>query len=136
MYFNFHTAANPGGEIRGQAIPDTFTTNAYTATATGVPNSVGDLLNAGSLSCNLVTPGGTITGRLAVDATRGQYAVASIANSAFDAAKMYTVIATGKGPTFQILKLEDRLFGVARPAIVPGPKATTRVVDPKTQAGE
>jgi hypothetical protein len=130
MYFRF---ASPTDAIIGQAVPDTFTTNAYTRTvATGVPNSVGDILNAGSVSCNLTAAGGTITGQLNVDPTKGQYAVASIANSAFNAARMYTLIATGRGSTFQILKLEDRIFGVTKTANVPAPKS----VAPKTQASE
>lgn len=133
MYFRL---AGPVDAIIGQAVPDTFTTNAYTATATDVPNSVGDSLNLGRMYCNLTAAGGQIGGQLNVDPTKGQYAVTSIANSAFDAARMYTLIAAGKGSTFQILKLEDRLFGVNKPASVPQPKVTPKVVAPKTQTSE
>jgi hypothetical protein len=134
MYFRL---ASPADAIIGQAVPDTFTTNAYTATAIDVPNSVGDSLNAGSMYCNLTAAGGTISGQLNVDPTKGQYAVTSIANSAFSAARMYTLIATGKGPTFQILKLEDRVLGVnTKPVNVPDPKRVKEAVAPQTKASE
>jgi hypothetical protein len=123
MYFRL---ASPADAIIGQAVPDT----------TGVPNSVGDSLNAGRMDCNLTAAGGPISGQLNVDPTKGQYAVTSIASSSFDAAKMYTLIATGKGSTFRILKLEDRLFGVTKPSNVPEPKVTAKAVAPKTQTSE
>lgn len=134
MYFRF---ASPIDAIIGQAVPDTFTTNAYTAEATGVPNSVGDSLNAGRMYCNLTAAGGPISGQLNVDPTKGQYAVTSIANSVLSAERMYTLIATGKGPTFQILQLEDRVLGVnAKPINVPDPKSVKQAVAPKTKASE
>jgi len=129
MYLNFHTANNPGGQIRGQAIPDTFTTNLYTGVwkdATLI-DSLKQQFNLGRMYFNFHTvgnPGGEIRGQLTVDASKGEYGLASLPASAFNAGRMYTVVATGKGSTFQLLNLTDRQAGVTKPASPP--EMTTR----------
>lgn len=125
MYFNFHTAVNPGGEIRGQAIPDTFSTSAYVDTLKVPPAGTDSLLNNGRLYYTFDQAGGQVRGNLAVDPTKGQYAVTSLSGIAFDAGRMYTLIATGKGASFQILKLDDRIFGVTKPATISRGTQTT-----------
>ncbi len=123
-YFNFHTAANPGGEIRGQAVPDTFTTSDFLLRITNAPDSVGRLLNQGNVEMrflNAAAPGGVISGQLATDQAKGQYSVIE-QTFTFETGRMYTVVATGKGSSFQMIKLDDRQVGVnAMPSRVPTP---------------
>ncbi len=122
MYFNFHTTANPGGEIRGQAVPDEFTTNDYSATISGVPpDSIGRLLNERNVYFNFHTnqfPNGLVRGQVEIDSTKGQYAVASQTFN-FENGKMYTILAVGAGPTFQLIKLDDRQGAAPSPAPTP-----------------
>ncbi len=49
---------------------------------------------------------------------------------------MYTLIATGKGSTFQILKLEDRISGSAKPTVILTPDLAKKTTPAKDQSKE
>jgi hypothetical protein len=112
MYFNFHSSANPGGEIRGQIVPDDFSTSEYPRTVAGVPVAeLGNMLNAGEVDFVFTTSTGTVRGSSAVDPARGQYATTSLPGTILETGHMYTILASGRGSTFQMTLLNDRIFG-------------------------
>lgn len=130
-YANFHSVANPGGQIRAQGVPDTFTVSAFRG-FWKIPRDstrIKEEFNLNRMYFNfhtLTNPGGDTRGQITLDASKGQYGTSSVAASSFEDGKVYTVIATGKGATFQLIKLEDRRAGAAKPVVVPKTKATAQ----------
>lgn len=134
-YANFHTVANPGGQIRAQAVPDTFTVSTFRIPTWNIPRDSTRLkeeFNLGRMYFNfhtLTNPSGEIRGQIQVDPSKGQFGTTSVAASSFEAGKVYTVIAIGKGATFQLIKLADRQ--VAGPPVgKPAGKGQTQTPTP------
>ncbi len=121
IYVNFLTAANPTGQVRAQVTPDNITTNTFAGTLDSgtVAFDLRPEFNAGNMYFNLTTnanPGGHIRGQLSIDPAVGSYGVTSLAASAFDAGKLYTIVAVGNGTTLQLLKFSDRVATAAKVA--------------------
>ena len=136
MYINFHTAANAGGAIRGQIVPDALPTNVYTGKwkttdTTPLTPALMEEFNKGNMYINfhtLASPSGEVRGQVTVDPSGGQYGYTTSAATTFSAGSVYTLIAAGKGATFQLIKLTDRQ-GSIRKAVAPAPakKSTQKV---------
>ena len=134
MYINFHTAANAGGAIRGQVVPDPFATNTYTGkwSDPSLTPALMEEFNNGNMYINFHTvgnAGGEVRGQVNVDPAGGQYGYSTAAATTFDKGQVYTLIAAGKGATFQLIKLTDRQ-GTIRKTIAPAPakKSSKKIV--------
>ena len=131
-YANFHTVANPGGQIRAQAVPDTFTVSTFRG-FWKIPRDstrIKEEFNLGRMYFNfhtLTNPGGEIRGQINVDPAKGQYGAVKLNAANYEDGKMYTVIAFGKGASFQLIGLPDRQ--VAGP-----PVGKPKAIDVKTPA--
>jgi hypothetical protein len=109
IYVNFHSAPAPGGTIRAQVVPDKKMTFSGTWSDSTLTDSLRREFNNGNIYVNFHTadyPGGKIRGQVQVDASK--YGVTSLASTNFEAGKMYTIVATGAGSTFQLTLLQDR----------------------------
>jgi len=110
VYVNFHTVLNPGGAIRAQLIVDSVSSNVFAGTwddATLTP-ALREEFNLDRMYINFHTvanPGGQIRGQALQSA---KYGLTSLPAAAYDDSKMYTVVATGAGPSFQLTVLPDR----------------------------
>jgi hypothetical protein len=126
IYLNFHSAANALGEIRAQLIPDSLSSNEFSGTMTDI-GAVKDSLNIGHVYVNFhnaVSPNGHVRGQVAPDPDDGgQYGVASMPATTFEAGRMYTVVASGAYNNLGLLLLSDRQFGLAKTAPTLRPKA-------------
>jgi len=142
LYLNFHTAANAGGAIRGQILPEAYSTNVFAGTwsDTTLTATLKEEFNKENIYFNFHTAGnagGEVRGQVKVDPSGGQYGYTTMAASAFDAGRMYTVIATGKGATFQLIKLADRQYGLSKTgSAVEAKKAETKKIQNKTNSDQ
>jgi hypothetical protein len=110
IYVNFHSAAAPGGTIRAQVVPDKRVAFIGTWGDSTLTEALKTEFNNGNIYVNFHTtdyPGGKIRGQVQVDGAK--YAVASLPATSFEVGKMYTIVATGSGTTFQLTTLDDRL---------------------------
>jgi hypothetical protein len=128
LYVNFHSAANPGGQIRAQVAPNASTTNTYSGVwrdGSLTPALLKDL-GEGRMFVNFESSrdaSATVTGQLVFDPAGGTPGVASLASFNYEAGKMYTIIATGSGTGLELTRLEDRRSGAAKPATQPAASA-------------
>ncbi len=119
IYVNAHSASHPGGIIRAQLVPDSATTSTYAGTwnDSTLTATLKEEFNNGRIYLNFHTagnPGGQIRGQVV---PTGKFGVASLPSTTYEAGKMYTIVATGAGSSFQIVKFDDREFGVAKQLI-------------------
>ena len=118
IYVNFHTASNPGGEIRAQVISDPLTENIFAGTwSDAALDPLRDVLNNDSIYVNFHTsgnPGGEIRGQVIL--ASGSAGVASLPAFTYEDGGMYTILATGAGSTLQLTQLTDRQHGLSKPA--------------------
>ena len=120
IYVNFHTASNPGGEIRDQVIPDALTENTFTGTwSDAALDTLRDALNDGGIYVNFHSianpnPSGEIRDQVIL--AGGSAGVASLPAFNYEDGRMYTILATGAGSALQLTQLTDRQHGLSKPA--------------------
>jgi hypothetical protein len=114
VYVNFHTVLNPGGAIRAQLVVDSTTTTVYAGTWSDstLTAALQEEYNLDRIYVNFHTagnPGGQIRGQLL---QAGKYGLTSLPAAAYDDSRMYTIIASGSGSSFQLTTLPDRQIAV------------------------
>jgi hypothetical protein len=137
IYANVHSTDHPAGVMRAQLVPDPTTTNTFEGVWDDptLTDSLKSEFNAGNIYVNFQTaahPNGQVRGQITVDPAGGLYGVASLPAATYEAGRMYTVIATGAGPTLGLTKLSDRQAGLTKQATQPPAPKTGQARNTRT----